>query len=164
MTFGNHDRCSKWPGFKLLEEDMKFTQSLTMTGQTSPNGTSGDSNYVLHVNGTVSKGLDLWFFDTREEGCQGHSGYGCVDDTQIAWYQQESKRRLATDEGSPYGLVTIHIPPPEIMYLANLDINTTSVYGVENEKVCCPLYNSGFVDAVADVGNAQWMIFGHGMY
>lgn len=93
----------------------------------------------------------------------GHEGYGCVEDTQIAWYQKESKRRLATGEGSPYGLMSVHIPPPEAMALGNSDITSPKIIGLFGEVVCCPLYNTGFVDAVLKQGNVQTLLFGHGM-
>lgn len=147
FTFGNHDRNAQLRGYDIVNNDNQYNLSLT---QHSPVSVTGDTNYVLHVNGTF--GLDIYMMDSGSYGCMGHAGYGCVDDSQISWYKRQATQR------SRYGLMAIHIPPVE-----TLSLSDDNILGYRDDDICCSGYNSGLVQALLDTGNVQTMIFGHGM-
>eukprot|EP01016_Furgasonia_blochmanni_P006883 TRINITY_DN12761_c0_g1_i2.p3 TRINITY_DN12761_c0_g1~~TRINITY_DN12761_c0_g1_i2.p3 ORF type:complete len:146 (+),score=15.85 TRINITY_DN12761_c0_g1_i2:66-503(+) len=84
-----------------------------------PQNISGISNYLLQVKSKLNTSIafhpaiNLWVFDSHQEGCGSIvNSYGCIDSSQIQWYE-ETSRSLEMMHGNSKNTVHtafFHIP------------------------------------------------------
>jgi len=154
---GNHDLDCDLNRYEIAELDMTHPSSVRKTSE----GIPGTLNFYVPIYSGQNKdklALNIWLFDSGRKGCMDQeSGWGCVEEPQIQWYEKESKKVKEKHGSDVHHIAFVHIPPPEYMYLAN----EGEIYGVYGETVCCPLANSGFVDRILAVNEISALFVGH---
>ena len=135
-----------------------------MTHPLSASNTSNFSNpatYTIPIFSHLKEGevsANLWILDSGAYSCRGDDySYGCIEDEEVAWYNQESAKFKQHYGTRAHHLAFFHIPIPEYMNL----YNNGEVYGHKGELVCCPLHNTGFFEAVKKNGDITAMFCGH---
>jgi hypothetical protein len=155
-TLGNHDDQANLSRQQIL--DLENTNPFSITSQSRK--ITGITNYIIPITSSKDSNIPisiLWFFDTNDEGCLGHSGWGCINPDQIEWYESISKGIINQAGRKVEGLGFFHIPLPEYIDLWNKG----ETYGARHEGVCSPDVNTGFFDKVLEVGNIRGMFCGH---
>lgn len=162
IVLGNHDIEADLSGREIVDLDSSHPLSLTQHG---PESIHGATNYYLpiYVNSTSSEiGHVVWLFDSGRQECMGVKGYGCVERTQIMWYQNESAALTAKQQVVIPGIAFFHIPLYE-----HLDLyNTLPVYGTRDESdgICCSSVNTGLYSAMQETGDIKNVFCGHDHY
>ena len=153
---GNHDDEANLDRQKIV--DLDETNEYSITKQSL--NITGITNYILPIYSFNDKNktiTNLWFFDTNDRGCQGKSGWGCINPDQIQWYNIQSNEIIKDSGKNVEGLAFFHIPLPEYKDLWNYE----KTYGSRNEGVCSPDYNTQFFDVCKKQGNIKAMFCGH---
>ena len=155
VAFGNHDD----EGPMSRKEQMKLFQTTPFClAKAGPEDIDGVSNYYLNIYG--SKGdkakNTLYFIDSLSYAPEKIGGYAWITRKQINWYV-ETAAKIEKQNGQKLpALAFFHIPIPE--YEQAFDANSL---GGKNEKVCCPVINSGFFAAMLEVGDIVGVFVGH---
>jgi len=69
----------------------------------------------------------MWFVDSNSNGCMGYnSGWGCVEPSQVKWFEEEMKKVNEKYGTNILHLAFIHIPLPEMVEM----YNEGEVYGM----------------------------------
>lgn len=153
--FGNHDseKGSRRALGQALQED--WQHSLFTPG---PPELSGVGNYHLTVHGRRGEpAATLWLFDSGSYAPLPFTAYEWIHRDQIAWYRRESSR-MARQHSRPLpALAFFHIPLQEYSYIWHL----ATCHGTKQERVCCPLWNTGLFCAMARQGDVIGTFCGH---
>ena len=92
------------------------------------------------------------------KGYMGHDAW--FDFSQVNWYRQESKQWKERNDGKAIpSLAFFHIPLPE--YAEVFENSEIEPIGVKNEKVCCPVINTGMFAAMVQQGDVMGTFVGH---
>ncbi|MCT4586906.1 MAG: metallophosphoesterase [Carboxylicivirga sp.] len=161
VTFGNHDDDHAQPRGEILPIIKKIPFCLAKEGGESVHG---HGNYVLPLttdSGNKVAAL-IYCMDSNKypvrKGYLGHDAW--FDYTQVNWYRQMSQQWTEKNNGSPIpGVAFFHIPLPEYA-LAWKNSEIESI-GVKNEKVCCPVLNTGMFAAMVEQGDVMGTFVGH---
>ena len=160
MVLGNHDPDGPCSGEEIIELDMSLEGSLTKRGPETVYG--GVTNYYLGVFAENSSAVQepsflLWMFDITRKNCEGHKGDDCVATEIVQWYRNTSAA-INSGRAKPIdSFMFFHIPVPEMVDLWNYE----TCYGLKNERVCCPQYNTGLFNASVEMGDVRGMFVGH---
>ncbi|EFA75677.1 hypothetical protein PPL_10939 [Heterostelium album PN500] len=154
ITFGNHDDEGAYNRLNLTMLDMSYDLSLTQIG---PSNVSGVANYVLEVQSSDSTDMAtlIYIFDSMKSSqCESMNGdWGCVDHSQVEWYEQTSKKY-----NRHTGFAFVHVPPIEVVDLWN----TRTVRGDFGERLsCCFGDGSHLVESMIERGDIRTLYFGH---
>jgi len=157
FTIGNHDLEADLDREGIAKLDMTHPLSVRKTSE----GIENTLNFHVPIYSSKKEGdlaANIWLFDTGRKGCMGQEdSWGCVEEAQIQWYEQQSdkiKEKYGTDV---HHIAFLHIPIPEYMMLAD----EMEFYGRQGEAVCCPKVNSGFFDRVKNKNDISAMFVGH---
>ncbi|KAJ6238299.1 hypothetical protein M0813_26268 [Anaeramoeba flamelloides] len=159
MTFGNHDDQGYFTREQLMTIDKSYPLSQSEFG---PESLHGVSNYYLEIHTAESTPDDkevavvLYFLDSGDRDCMGHGGWGCVYPDQIEWFKAVSSQ-FSQRYPKHMGIVNFHIPVPEMVEFWHTNIS----YGLKEEGVGCPNYNTGLYQAMVDNGNIELVLVGH---
>lgn len=157
LAMGNHDDQADATRDEILSYEVTHPYSMSKIG---PKDITGITNYYLPVyHNESSEEIDffLWFFDSMDHNCYTDKSWGCVGNDTVQWYRDESDRLLKKYQRIIPGIAFIHIPPPEYLYATF----NHSIYGVKEEDVCCPIYNTGLIGAMIEKHNVQAVFVGH---
>ena len=156
ITLGNHDRDGEMTAQEIMALDMTHPLSVSNTSNFS-----NPATYTIPIFSHLKEGevsANLWILDSGAYSCRGDgNSYGCIEDEEVAWYNQESAKFKQQYGTRAHHLAFFHIPIPEYMNL----YNNGEVYGHKGEPVCCPLHNTGFFEAVKKNGDITVMFCGH---
>lgn len=127
-------------------------------------GIKGVCNHILPVYGSSDSGKILallYCIDSNSYATlPGIEGYGWIEQSQINWYAQESKRYTEKNGGQPLpALAFFHIPLPE--YTQAWESFSTKRYGDRNEPECSPRLNSGMFARMLECGDVMGVFVGH---
>jgi 3',5'-cyclic AMP phosphodiesterase CpdA len=155
-VFGNHDA-----EYGVTREELMAVQQACRCclSEPGPTGVSGVGNYVLRIHGAASDRVAavLYCLDSGSYAPQRVGGYDWIRRDQIAWYVRESAALAAASGGPLPALAFFHIPLPE--YAEVWERRTC--YGTKLEEVCCPRLNSGFFQALVEMGDVMATFVGH---
>ncbi|KAK5166404.1 hypothetical protein LTR04_000546 [Oleoguttula sp. CCFEE 6159] len=151
--FGNHDDEGK-PSLSRAAQ-MSLLESLPYSlSEAGPDDVDGIGNYVIEVlapGTSTHSALTLYLLDTHayspDEGT--FPGYGWVKPSQIRWFRdtaQDLKKAHSKYTHIHLDMAFIHIPLPEYRDA------TLARTGSWREPPTAPVFNSGFRDALVDVG------------
>lgn len=156
-TLGNHDMEGDLNNPQIVELD----QSNPMSIRKESEGIDGTANFRIPIYASKNESqlaAHLWIFDSGAHDCEGNSdSYGCIEKNVITWYDEESLRIKKQHGENITHLAFYHIPIPEYMEV----YNNQEIYGMANERVHCPLVNSGFFEHVRKNGDISSMYVGH---
>ncbi|WP_152395284.1 metallophosphoesterase family protein [Paenibacillus guangzhouensis] len=157
VVFGNHDTEVNITREQLMAHAMKNPNCLAVPG---PASIAGVGNYCLEVlNAQGTPAALLYHLDSGSVSTVAHvDGYGWIDRSQIAWYEQESRAYTAKNGGTPLpALAFFHIPLQE--YVTAWEQGDT--VGDRFEQVCCPRINTGLFAAMVEMGDVMGTFVGH---
>ena len=160
VVLGNHDDEQDVKRDSIASYVSKFPHSL-MIDKTE--NVFGNGNYFIRIKGsedTATKFI-LWFFDSNAYSRNPEiEGYGWIDETQIDWYEENSRILTASNKNSPIpSLAFFHIPLPE--YRLAFNDNSCHRTGERKENECSPVYNSGMYAAMKESGDIYGLFCGH---
>ncbi|KAF2399348.1 Metallo-dependent phosphatase [Trichodelitschia bisporula] len=146
---GNHDDEGSLTRAASTELLTTLPYSLTEAG---PNTIPGVGNYYIQVlaHSGHHAALTLYFLDTHAYSPdeKKYHGYDWIKPEQIRWFK-DTARALKADNAKyshiHLDMAFIHIPLPEYR-------DGGKLVGERREGVTAPAYNSGFRDALVDVG------------
>lgn len=101
--------------------------------------------------------FNLWIFDSGQDDCEGHSGWGCVYPDQVQWYEDTAKA-LATVNQLPDSYAFFHIPLQEFMQPS---YSNSQCKGMKDESISCSSYNTGLFQAAKAIGDIKGFYCGH---
>jgi len=159
-TLGNHDDEGDLDrvGITLLDQ----TNPLSLRGVSE--GIENTTNFYVPVyssQDSTQLAANLWVFDSGSKSCEGYEdGYGCIVSDAIDWYNTKSHELREEHGENVHHLAFFHIAIPEYLEMRN----NYEIYGIAKERVCCPLVNTGFFDAVKRNGDISAMFVGHDHY
>lgn len=154
-VLGNHDseKGSRAALGQALCDDWRYSRFTP-----GPPDLRGVGNYRLAVQGrSGGPAAILWFFDSGSYAPLPFTAYEWIHGDQVAWYRRESAR-LAREHGGPLpALAFFHIPLPQYSLMWHL----TTCFGTKQERVCCPLWDSGLFRAMVRQGDVIGTFCGH---
>jgi len=157
FTIGNHDIDGDLDRYEIAKLDMTHPLSVRKTSEGIPD----TLNFYVPIYSSKNQdklAANIWLFDSGSKGCMDHEdSWGCVEEHQIQWYEQESKKIKEQHGADVHHIAFVHIPPPEYMMLANQG----EIYGSSGEPVSCPNVNSGFFDRVQARNDISAIFVGH---
>jgi hypothetical protein len=146
---GNHDDEGSLTRAQTIELLSTLPYSLTIPG---PATLPGSGNYYVQVMAHSShhSALTLYFLDTHSYSPdeRKYKGYDWIKPEQISWFKDAAGTlKIDNDKYSHIHLdmAFIHIPIPEYREAGLMT-------GERREQVTAPNYNSGFYDALIDMG------------
>ncbi len=157
-TLGNHDDQGDYNRKQICNLDSTNNFSLT---QFNPSVT-GASNYFVPIyssnqNDKTPVSL-IWMLDTNDENCgEMLDSWGCFEEDEIKWYEEESDRINKQFGYTPKGLAFFHIPLPE--YIESY--NWRKSYGSRNENISCPKNNTKLFQSMLQLNNIYGTFCGH---
>jgi 3',5'-cyclic AMP phosphodiesterase CpdA len=147
--FGNHDDEGSITRSATAEILSTLPYSLTIPG---PNTIPGVGNYYVQVlaHSTHNSALTLYFLDTHSYSPdeKKYKGYDWIKPEQIKWFKDTASTLKADNAKYSHihlDMAFIHIPLPEYR-------NGGIRVGESREKVTAPAYNTGFRDALVEMG------------
>ena len=149
LVYGNHDRKSLVSMEEMSAELEKSEYCIFKTGELYDR--YGNYYYNLELDGEIVR--SLIFMDSARTH---------FTEEQVEWYR-DTVNNIAEENGSTLtSLVFFHIPIPETLdahalYEKNPEIGT----GVIQEEICEQDENTGFFDAVKELGSTDALIYGH---
>ena len=160
VTMGNHDAE---PGTEITRSEIFdiLLRSPYFVGEKGPKDIHGVGNFVLPVYGKNNRPAALLYcFDSHS--LTVHPKIGCHDEPvyfdQIAWYNEQSARYTAENDGKPLpALAFMHRPFPEIRDI----IGKETTIGHHGERCSTPVYNSGLFASFLDKQDVMGVLFGH---
>ena len=156
-TIGNHDDGGDLNRVEITLLDQTNPLSLRSTSI----GIENTTNFYVPVyssQNSTNLAANLWVFDSGSKSCEGYEdGYGCIVSDAIDWYNTESHNLREKYGDKVHHLAFFHIAIPEYLELRNNYL----IYGIADDKVCCPIINTGFFDAVKRNGDISAMFVGH---
>lgn len=176
---GNHDRETDHP---VELEFESYTMLRGYVGEIGPEDVSGCGNYCIPVLSSQSDefAFHIWGLDSFSEVRDYIRVFGLPADTrfqlpvpmctgscqstvmfdQVLWYYNESKQREAAAGKKIPAIMYMHIPLPEICFLAN-NPEQCDVRGDKRESIGCSELNSGLFMACLQRGDVKGIFFGH---
>jgi len=168
-VLGNHDQESTLTRKQVMKHIVPMEYTLS---KVNPHGKKidGFGNYNLEVKGMKGSKLEgksvlnLYFLDSGDYSTDPNiTGYGWIKASQQAWFKETSAKLQknyksnpsAQSESAP-GLVYFHIPLPEVKIFGS-----SSIIGVKQEPISCPLYNSGFLKTMVQAEDVKAAFTGH---
>lgn len=133
-----------WRGYDSIPEERKMTEKAI-----DPD----TQEWILNDDGSVK--IDTF-----------GTGYEFLSESQIEWYKWAIKGAEKVNGGEmPESIAFFHIAIPEF-YTAYIRWKESGYdpemgFGEKNEEVCCPSINSGFFDAVKELGSTKNIVVGH---
>ena len=99
--------------------------------------------------------FNVWIMDSMGGyDCKGNAqGKSCIPDAAVQWFSTEINSDHTLGNGD---LVFTTYPLPEFMNLAN----TSPVYGLFRQQVCCQAGNTGLFQAALDSKEVGWIVAG----
>ena len=150
--FGNHDDEGSITRSETADILSTLPYSLTITG---PNTIPGVGNYYVEVfaHSTHRSALTLYFLDTHSYSPdeKKYKGYDWIKPEQIKWFKDTASALKADNAKYSHihlDMAFIHIPLPEYRN----DSNDRNRVGQHREAVTAPTYNTGFRDALVEMG------------
>lgn len=160
-TLGNHDDDHDQRRDEILPMIAKIPFCIAKEGE---NTVYGHGNYVIPINGFSGKKAAslIYCMDSNkypvDKGYMGHDAW--FDFSQVNWYRQESNQWKEKNNGITIpSLAFFHIPLPE--YSEAWENSEIEPVGVKNEKVCCPVINTGMFAAMVEQGDVMGTFVGH---
>jgi len=130
-----------------LEDIINFEKSNKLSLYNKFSKDSHDFAYYLPIGSSDSKKVaaNIWLFNSHGKGdcAQNRNSWGCVDSEQIKWYEKNSKLLKDKHGADVHQIAFLHTPLPEFKRL----YNDLEYYGARNQKIGCPLVNSGLFSA-----------------
>ncbi|RDI80389.1 hypothetical protein Vi05172_g9575 [Venturia inaequalis] len=147
--YGNHDDEGSITRLASTELQKNLPYSLTQLG---PNMIPGVGNYYIRILSHLGShaALTLYFLDTHaySPDDKKYHGYDWIKPEQIKWFKDTKKRLEADDKKYSHihlDMAFIHIPLPEYR-------DAGIMVGENREPPTAPNYNSGFRDALVEMG------------
>uniref|UniRef100_A0A0D6QRI1 Calcineurin-like phosphoesterase domain-containing protein n=1 Tax=Araucaria cunninghamii TaxID=56994 RepID=A0A0D6QRI1_ARACU len=167
-VLGNHDQESTLTRQEVMEHIVPLNYTLSKLNPDEK--IDGFGNYNLEVMGVVDSELagksvlNLYFLDSGDYSSDPNiSYYDWIKPSQQSWFKNASAKLQEYYKSSPPaqsevapGLVYFHIPLPEVN-----DLNNSSITGIKQENISCPLYNSGFMETMVEAGDVKAAFTGH---
>jgi len=143
--------------------NLEKSQKLSLYKTDSQN--SQDFVYYLPIESSGnSKNIaaNIWLFNSHAKGdCgQDRNSWGCVDANQIKWYGEKSKLLKNIHGSNVHHLAFLHTPLPEFKKL----YNDLEFYGTRNQRIGCPLLNTGLFSAFENNKDVTGVFVGHDHY
>lgn len=158
-VFGNHDVEGIFSKEQLIKAQQEVPGCFTKMGDSC----SGLGNYVLEIQRS-REDKTSWVFYMMDSGNNPPDPkYGTdnwIRRYQIDWYMEKSSEINKKKGRTIPALVFFHIPLPEFNDVWDNEI----CYGSKDEKVCCPMLNSGFFSAMVERGDVKGVFVGHDHY
>lgn len=175
-VFGNHDYDIDVPARR---QNAIYTSYPHCLSGISPRGVEGVSNYAVPVLSSTGDGVAyvIYAFDTRYKNMVYSSGAGpdqlllegnenCarkwdgLSFSQIAWYVRRS-REFEKKAGRPVrAMAVMHVPPYEFTRVA-ANPEACGLEGDADQKLQCPMLNSGVFAAMLERGDVETIAAGH---
>ncbi len=160
-TLGNHDDQGDYTRKQICNLDSTNKLSLT---QYNPSVTGATNYFVPIYSSNKTDTTDktpvslIWMLDTNDENCgEMQDSWGCFEEDQIKWYENESERLNKKFGYTPKGLAFFHIPLPE--YIDSY--NWRKSYGTKNEEIACPKINTKLFKSMLEKDNIYATFCGH---
>jgi len=161
ILFGNHDTE---PGMKISREELgKMTRELPGYYNIRPEKhLKGVNNYLVEVKNANSPKTEalLYCMDSNDyDSIAGKRAYAGFSSGQVEWYRKMSKKQTAINRCQPVpSLAFFHIP---LLEYADLSDKSTSFIGMNKEKPCTPVVNTGMFAAMVNGGDVMACFAGH---
>jgi 3',5'-cyclic AMP phosphodiesterase CpdA len=146
---GNHDDEGSLTRAQTIDLLTTLPYSLTVPG---PSTLPGSGNYYVQVlaHSSHHSALTLYFMDTHgySPDERNYKGYDWIKPEQISWFKDMAgalKGDNAKYSHIHLDMAFIHIPLPEYR-------EAGIMVGQRREQVTAPNYNSGFYDALVEMG------------
>ncbi|KAH7433306.1 hypothetical protein KP509_07G063200 [Ceratopteris richardii] len=176
---GNHDQESTLSRLELMQHISSMENTLSRVYPTNINSSLGGDmteidgfgNYHLAVRGAADSRyqneniLNIYLLDSGDYS-KDHKihGYGWIQESQKSWFKELSlklkddfsKAHPAQHVSVP-SLVYFHIPLLETSYISSW----CSIMGAKQEAIGCAQVNSGFLNAMVEVGDPHLVFNGH---
>lgn len=153
ITLGNHDDEGSLNREEIMGIYVDVPYSVAALG---PDDVDGFGNYVVTVEGKVSKGtaLSLYFVDTHSYSKTPKitPGYDWIKENQLIYLKMEadsiknSVEKYRKSKKIPLSMAFFHIPLPEFR-----NMNQPFI-GEMREGITAPRYNSGARDVLGEMG------------
>lgn len=147
--YGNHDDEGSLNRHTATDLLQTLPYSLTQPG---PNTIPGVGNYYIRVLSHAGhhSALTIYFLDTHSYSPDDkrHPGYDWIKPEQIKWFKDTAASLKADDAKYSHihlDMAFLHIPLPEYR-------DGGTLVGERREPPTAPAYNSGFRDALVDMG------------
>ena len=133
-----------WRGYDSIPEERKMTEKAI-----DPD----TQEWIMNDDGSVK--IDAF-----------GTGYEFLAESQIEWYKWAIKGAQKVNGGEmPESIAFFHIAIPEF-YTAYIrwkesGYDSQMGFGEKREEVCCPSINSGFFEAVKELGSTKNIVVGH---
>lgn len=175
IVFGNHDNQSYYTGTVTDRAAMLAVwQSIgnCLTTDPAPGLTgAGTCKIPIYASNGNDVAFSLWMVDSGsyQNPLDGKSGYGSVQDDQLAWM-------AANNDAGVNSIAFQHIPMPEMYNLFVEDANGTKTYNGKTYKLelidgvtgkagefpaPCPADKSNEYSALKEMGNVLGVVTGH---
>jgi 3',5'-cyclic AMP phosphodiesterase CpdA len=149
--YGNHDDEGSLTRQTTTDLLTGLPYSVTEAG---PNTVPGVGNYYIRVLAHNGKhaALTLYFLDTHSYSPDDkkYHGYDWIKPEQIKWFKDTAESLKKDNERYSHihlDMAFLHIPLPEYR-----DVEGAKMVGVMKEPPTAPNYNSGFRDALVEMG------------
>lgn len=151
----------------IMEGD-KIVQSLIMMDSGSWRGYDGIPEERKMTEKAIDPDTQEWIMndDGSVKIDAFGTGYEFLAESQIEWYKWAIKGAQKVNGGEmPESIAFFHIAIPEF-YTAYIrwkesGYDSEMGFGEKREEVCCPSINSGFFNAVKELGSTKNIVVGH---
>lgn len=191
MSFGNHDveANSSYSKEEIIDFYSQYSHCLLQNGPDDIDGAGNQIINIVNSDNVITRSFILLDSHAYVNGhIPGISGkYDNIHENQIEWYKQtvaqlNAKNEAtfatlnaakATEYAAKYPVVKtslfFHIPLGEYAEawdeIAGNDFNDTEnvkfFYGVQDEKVCCPVSEDEVFESVLEMGSTDSIFCGH---
>lgn len=158
-VFGNHDD----EGGVSRQEIMNYlVQKPYCLSERGSQGVEGIGNYVIEVKDKDGKKIEalLYFMDSGAyTPIKGLGKYAWFDQSQIAWYRDQSESYTRLNKKKPYpALAFFHIPLAEYPLMSS---DSTAIIGTKGEDECNGKLNTGMFATMRIAGDVMGVFAGH---
>ena len=145
MDIFRSSACCAVPEDAIYHKDGRFDYAVNLE---TPDGNTGFK--LIFMDG----GAYMSDEELRQYGIDKNAGtaYSCLGSDQIAWYRGQVRNCGCSS------IVFCHIPLPEFRAAEE---EGSVISGANREGICCPMYNSGMFEAMAEEGSSIAFIAGH---
>jgi len=144
-----------------MRVDMGYSLSVTQLNLNTP---ATLANYYIPIfasNNSSIPSFIIWMLSSTDRNCEGVRGWGCLPFDDVIWFRSTAQRLYAEYGKVIPGIVYIHIPVPEYIFLWNFR-NCTG--RKDDVTTSCSSVNTGLYSAMKLVGGIHSVHVGHGTW
>lgn len=165
LTFGNHDEQCYFSVDTMTSYLNRYQGNLIFR-DLQDDDVTGSANFAINLKKDGELFEQLILMDSNRYCFGEYIGYDYIKDDQIAWYDALVDDTAEKNNGTAAdSILFFHIPLPEWDTAwdgyENGSPDVEYIWGVKNEKTCCPDYNSGFFDHILEKDSTKLIAVGH---